>query len=135
MKKVYISILMTIFSISFFTCSVFAENVPEKVLFASSSVVNIEVETSEIISSGSGFIVKNGSDGIYIATNHHVIEDNVKGVSIWTGKDEKRSATVVASSAQYDLAIIKIPEPIDGDALILFSDGEQGDEVFAVGFP
>ncbi len=136
MRRIFISI-------SFITCillcqiplTALADNVSQEVLEASASVVYIEVESSPLISQGSGFVIKNDSDGTYIATNNHVIELNPKGISVWTGKDEKRAATVVTSSIQYDLAIIKIPEPIDAQALVLSSSAEQGDEVFAVGFP
>lgn len=115
--------------------SAFASGVPQEVLNASSSVVYIEVESAIGISSGSGFIVKNGSDGTYIATNNHVIELNLAGVSVWIGKDDKRSATVAAHSKELDLAILKLTKPIAVNALTLSDNAKQGDEVFAVGYP
>ncbi|NLT98927.1 MAG: trypsin-like serine protease [Christensenellaceae bacterium] len=102
---------------------------------SSLSVVYIESTAADGVVSGSGFVIRNEAGGTYIATNNHVIEENPKGIYVWTGKDEKRSATVVAASEQYDLAVIRLSEPIALSPLKLAVDAKQGDEVYAVGFP
>lgn len=119
----------------FYPLVVVAGGVPQEVLEASSSVAYIEIETSTAIYSGSGFIVKNDISGTYLATNNHVLETNPNEIYVWIGENKKRTATILARSEQYDIAIIKLAEPIDGKALTLSEDAEQGDEVFAIGYP
>ncbi len=128
-------ISLFIFISLMFGLSAYASGVPQEVLNAGASVVYIEVEYSLGIGSGSGFVVKNDSSGTYIATNDHVVEVNPAGISVWIGKGDKRSATVVEHSKELDLAILKLTKPIKADALTLSGDAKQGDEVFAVGFP
>ncbi len=135
MKKCIFFLIMIILINAFLASSALASGAPQTVLEASASVVYIEVESTTDIFSGSGFIVKNDINGTYIATNNHVIEDNPSGVSVWTGENEKRSATVVANSEEYDLAIIKLSEPLEKKELKLSTIANQGDEVFAVGYP
>ena len=135
MKKIlFISLIVFLLSICYIS-PVFATSAPEEVLDASASVVYIEVESSTEIGAGSGFVISNDAEGTFIATNYHVVEGNLDGVSVWVGENDKRSATVVAGSNEYDLAIIKLFEPIDAKALVLSSNANQGEEVFAIGYP
>ncbi len=127
-------ILVVTLSLSF-SSTVFASDVPQIVLDSSSSVVYIEVDTATETLSGSGFVINNDINGTYIATNNHVIAGNINGVSVWTGESEKRSASVVVSNDEYDLAIIKLTEPIEKKELVLSTVAAQGEEVFAVGYP
>lgn len=97
------------------------------------SVVQIQTASESGASTGSGLIIR--EDG-YILTNHHVVEgaDSIDRVLFSDG--EVRSATVVGSSPDYDLAVIKVDAtgltPLvlgDSDAMVV------GEQVVAVGSP
>ncbi len=97
------------------------------------SVVQIQTATESGASTGSGLIIR--EDG-YILTNHHVVEgtDTIDRVLFSDG--EVRSATVVGTSPDYDLAVIKVDAtgltPLvlgDSDAMVV------GEQVVAVGSP
>ena len=97
------------------------------------SVVQIQTATESGASTGSGLIIR--EDG-YILTNHHVVEgaDSIDRVLFSDG--EVRSATVIGSSPDYDLAVIKVDAtgltPLvlgDSDAMVV------GEQVVAVGSP
>jgi len=99
------------------------------------SVVSIEASTGDgRASTGSGFVVR--EDG-YIATNNHVVEGTEGGaVKVLLSDGEVLDATVVGSTADYDLAVLKIDKtgltPLtlaDSDALVV------GDPVIAIGSP
>jgi len=135
MKKPLVLSLVVLLCLCIFCITAYGAGVPQKVLDSSLSVVYIEAKTADGVISGSGFVIRNDASGTYIATNNHVIEGNSNGIFVWTGENEKRSATVVAASEQYDLAVIKLSEPIVLLPLELMADVKQGDEVYAVGFP
>ena len=135
MKKSLVLSLVVLLCLCIFHITAYGAGVPQKVLDTSLSVVYIESNTVDGVISGSGFVIRNDASGTYIATNNHVIGENPSGIFVWTGEDEKRSASVVASSEQYDLAVIKLSEPIVLPSLELMADTKQGDEVYAVGFP
>lgn len=112
------------------------QSVPQTVLNVCQSVVRIQTETAEYISTGSGFVIANGKSGTYIATNCHVIEDAPENVSVWLGKDDLRRADVVTASAQYDLAILKLQFAAPGlRPLKLNLRAKQGMAVYALGYP
>jgi len=99
------------------------------------SVVSIESSTAEgRASTGSGFIVR--EDG-YIATNNHVVEGAEGGtVKVLFSDGSVVDATVVGTSSDYDLAVLKVDKtgltPLalgDSDALVV------GDPVIAIGSP
>lgn len=109
------------------------------------SVVGIGVHTPtsrpQNILHGTGFVI---GDGHYVVTNAHVLPTELDdsllqkmAVFIGSGKEAKvRQAEIVATSALYDLAILKI----SGSALptMTLSDGEfQGDGSYIAftGFP
>lgn len=100
------------------------------------STVYIEVRIGTEGVSGSGFVVR--EDG-YIVTNHHVIADAEGGggdVTVVFPDGKESTAEIVGSTADYDLAVLKIDRtglvPLvlaDSDALAV------GDPVIAVGAP
>ena len=112
------------------------QSVPQTVLNVCQSVVRIQTETAEYISTGSGFVIANDKSGTYIATNCHVIEDAPENVSVWLGKGDLRRADVVTASAQYDLAILKLQFAAPGlRPLKLNLRAKQGMAVYALGYP
>lgn len=99
------------------------------------SVVSLSVVTGSAMSTGSGFVL--AQDG-YIVTNDHVIEDAKDGATITVtfSDGQKSPATLVGSTVEYDLAVIKVErtglvplELADSDALVV------GDQVIAIGAP
>ena len=92
------------------------------------AVVYIETEQK----SGSGMIIE--STG-YILTNAHVVSDsNTANVTLSDGR--KFIATIVGRDENIDLALLKIY--VTGLPVILLGDSnsiEQGDPVFALGYP
>jgi serine protease Do len=98
-------------------------------------VVRIDVSGKGFQASGSGFIVdKRG----YVLTNQHVI-DAATSINITLKDGQQLTATVIASSQNPDLALLKLEsnQTINYSALDLGSANDVlvGEEVLAVGFP
>jgi putative serine protease PepD len=100
------------------------------------SVVSIEVSAPEGTSSGSGFVLR--QDG-YILTNHHVVAGAVgagTSVVVLLGDGSQLPASVVGSTADYDLAVLKVEA--EGMTPLVLGDSDDvrvGDPVVAVGAP
>ena len=118
-----------------FPLSSFAANVPSAVLKASDSVVYIEAGVGDNAASGSGFVVYKDNEGTYIATNNHVIEDSTGSVYVWISESIRERAEVVAQSESQDLAVLHLSVEMDAKPLTLSAKANQGEEVFAIGFP
>jgi len=113
-----------------------AEAVPESVMDSLPSVVRIEVTQPDVISSGSGFVVKSDRTETLIVTNYHVADGEAYSISVWLGAEETVSAEILAFSDQKDLCILKLSYPVALTALPLAaSDSSQGEAVYAVGYP
>ena len=108
---------------------------PTPVLNARSSVVRIETTIGQDLLSGSGFVVSNGKDGTFIATNYHVIED-WDAISVWLSADDLVPAKVVTADRNRDLAVIRLEARRKAlKPLPLSNKGKQGMAVYALGFP
>ncbi|HEY0215234.1 MAG TPA: trypsin-like peptidase domain-containing protein [Cellulomonas sp.] len=100
------------------------------------SVVSIQVTTAEGSATGSGVVLR--QDG-YILTNHHVVADaSAPGATMVAlfADGSQESATVVGSTADYDLAVIKVG--VTGLTPLVLGDSDTvqvGDPVVAVGAP
>ena len=98
------------------------------------SVVSIEAATSDgRASTGSGFIVS--EDG-YIATNNHVIDGADGSIKVLFSDGTVVDATVVGSSSDYDLAVLKVDK--DNLTPLVLGDSDDmvvGDPVLAIGSP
>lgn len=87
------------------------------------------------LASGSGFLIGDGSD---LVTNYHVIEDATKIVAISSDNSEKITLRWVSAYSRFsDLAILHSSTPLKAAPLTLAdSDSvEQGDKVYAIGYP
>lgn len=112
-----------------------ANAVPEEVLTSAQSVVRIIGEYEDGWSTGSGFVVQNDADGIYIATNYHVVEDDPMEIVVLIGEEEI-VAEIKSYSEQKDLCILSLPYAPDVAALPLQTENAaQGSAIYAVGFP
>lgn len=89
-----------------------AENVMPSIV----SITNISVETvqtwferyeQEVEGSGSGIIIGQDVNKIYIVTNYHVIEDN-KRLTVVFSDEEAVNATVKGYDEEADLAVIEV---------------------------
>lgn len=95
-------------------------------------------QSSEAVNrgTGSGVIFKKTSDGAYIVTNNHVIENaNEIEVSLHDGKKVK--AELIGTDPLTDIAVLKIAGDVKVDTLA-FGDSSQlraGDQVLAIGNP
>lgn len=132
----------TILPIVFIVClqmlhcfSVNAAGVPSSVLNASSSVLYIETDTETDTFSGSSFIVYEGNAETYLLTNEHVVQSKNATITIWLDSDRTTSATIVASSEEYDLALLSIPSKLSVKPIPFASNVNKGDEVYSIGFP
>jgi putative serine protease PepD len=100
------------------------------------STVYIEVRAGEDSVSGSGFVVR--EDG-YIVTNEHVISaarDGAGEITVVFSDGSEEAAEIVGSTADYDLAVLRIDR--DGLAPLVLGDSDTlvvGDPVIAVGAP
>ncbi|MGN0482911.1 MAG: S1C family serine protease [Lachnospiraceae bacterium] len=65
------------------------------------------VQTYEGQSAGSGIIVSQDAENLYIATNNHVVS-NSKSMSVCFNDDSTASATVKGTDAAMDLAVVKV---------------------------
>ena len=82
-------------------------------------------------SSGTGFVVD--TDG-YILTNEHVINGQ-PSLTVIFDNGSRRIATIVASDATRDIALLKISSPSNLTALPIATAVREGDEVVALGHP
>jgi putative serine protease PepD len=100
------------------------------------SVVSIEVTSATGSSTGSGMVLR--QDG-YILTNHHVVAGGAEAgatVVVLLADGSQEPATVVGSTPDYDLAVLKIE--VEGLVPLVLGDSDQvqvGDPVVAVGAP
>ena len=105
----------------------------------SPSVVTVNVNNSNGGDTGSGSIIKSDATTSYILTNNHVIAGAVGGagtVSIDLNNGESVDATIVGTSADYDLAVVKINKGnLPVIALGNSSSISVGDYVIAFGSP
>ncbi|MBC7298219.1 MAG: trypsin-like peptidase domain-containing protein [Demequina sp.] len=97
------------------------------------SVVQIETRSASGGSTGSGMVIR--SDG-YVLTNNHVVEGANGTVQVMFSDGQVEDATIVGTSADYDLAVLQVARtnitPLvlgDSDAMVV------GDPVVAVGSP
>ncbi|MGO1317619.1 MAG: S1C family serine protease [Cellulomonadaceae bacterium] len=99
------------------------------------SVVSLEVRSDGGLSSGSGFVFS--ADG-YIVTNNHVVAgaSGADAITVLLADGSQEPATLVGSTVNYDLAVVRIERtglvPLvlgDSDAVVV------GDPVVAVGAP
>ena len=98
----------------------------------SASTVTVSSRNDSVAGIGSGFVYR--ADG-YIVTNHHVVED-MTVIQVITPDGKAYDAEVVGSSAENDLAVLKI----DAVGLVPATLGSSsalrsGDDVVAVGNP
>lgn len=101
------------------------------------SVVSIQVDGAQGSATGSGFVLR--QDG-YLVTNHHVIaqaDDAASTTITVTFVDgSEKPATIVGSTSDYDLAVLKVD--VDGLTPLLLGDSGEvvvGDPVVAIGAP
>lgn len=115
------------------------------------STVTIEVflkdseSTSNLYSSGSGFIAKESENYLYIYTNAHVISlsntypsENVN-IEVVLSDYSRYTATIIGSDGNEDVAILRINKPSSSNYLVAsIGDSrelEHGESVFAIGSP
>ncbi|MBE7702375.1 trypsin-like peptidase domain-containing protein [Oerskovia sp. Sa1BUA8] len=99
------------------------------------SVVSLQVEGADGVSTGSGFVIR--EDG-YILTNNHVVAGGADGgeVTVLFADGSERPATVVGRTPDYDLAVVKVDESGLKPLVLGDSDGVVvGDPVVAIGAP
>ena len=107
-------------------------SLPELYATYSDTVVSIQAKGKNVSGVGSGFFIR--EDG-YIATVAHVV-DGMEKITVITGEGATYSATVVASNALTDLALLKI----DGEGFPTVTFGASGElltgeRVIAIGTP
>lgn len=136
MKK-HLYLLISVLAAVFLSMSVVAAtSVPEPVINATESVVRVLAEYSDGYATGSGFVIKSDKKETLIVTNYHVVEGKPYSISVWISEDETVSATILAHTKQKDMCILELSYPVSLQALNLVKDGaQQGDAVYAVGFP
>jgi putative serine protease PepD len=100
------------------------------------SVVSLEVTSATGSATGSGLVLR--QDG-YILTNHHVVAgatDAGASVVVLFADGSQLAGSVVGSTADYDLAVVKVDA--EGLTPLVLGDSDQvrvGDPVVAVGAP
>ncbi|MET0789856.1 MAG: trypsin-like peptidase domain-containing protein [Cellulomonas sp.] len=101
------------------------------------SVVSIQVDGPQGSATGSGFVLR--GDG-YLVTNNHVIAQAKEAASttitVTFVDGSEQAATIVGSTSDYDLAVLKVD--VEGLTPLLLGDSDAvvvGDAVVAVGAP
>ncbi|WP_084075035.1 S1C family serine protease [Demequina sp. NBRC 110052] len=98
------------------------------------SVVQLEVLSGgQVASTGSGFVIR--EDG-YLLTNAHVVADSDGTVNVVMYDGSEYEGTVVGTSVEYDLAVVKIDRT--GLTPLVLADSDEvvvGEGVVAVGSP
>lgn len=101
------------------------------------SVVSIQVDGPQGSATGSGFVLR--GDG-YLITNNHVIAQAKEAASttitVTFVDGSEQAASIVGSTSDYDLAVLKVD--VDGLTPLLLGDSDAvvvGDAVVAVGAP
>lgn len=115
--------------------AVFADAIPGAVLEKTDSVFYVQTETMDAVHSGTAFVIANDGKDTFLLTNNHVIEINPNEVSVFLSDEETTRATVIASSEQYDLAVLKTNQPLSVNPLQLSTEYARGDAVYTIGFP
>lgn len=95
------------------------------------AVVGIASVDNRYQSIGTGVSV---SDGSYVLTNNHVIE-NGGSITLYLSNGTTASASVVWRDASSDLAMLKSSKPIPYLPLASSGSYDSGDEVIAIGTP
>lgn len=116
-----------------------AESVPRAVLDSARSVLPVqcilsEDETGVEVANGSGFVVYTDENCAYIATNYHVVQE-AQTIIVWVKEEEYLEVSLAQYNEDYDLALLRADAPLQKNALYVNSSYEQGDAVYAVGFP
>lgn len=128
--------LAVVLAVPAFAVPAAADTVPGAVLKAAASVVRIQADSADCISSGSSFVIQNDKDRTLVATNYHVVEDEPYSISVWVSGDRAVSASVLAYSKQKDLCVLQLAYPAPLTVLPLSAaDAGKGDAIYAVGFP
>lgn len=110
------------------------ENVKNSVVEIQTSATKTNIFLQQFVSSGAGSGVILSKDGL-IVTNHHVIEE-ADTIKVRLNNGEEYDATLIASDAQSDLAVLRISadnlQPaVVGDSSTL----KVGEDVVAIGNP
>ena len=96
------------------------------------SVVRIVTQTNRGVGAGTGFVI---NDRGYIATNVHVIAGGRQIKAIPTNSSRMYDAEVIATSAQLDLAIVRV-QGIDLPPITFsLAQAKKGQKVWAIGYP
>lgn len=114
--------------------AIYKNNV-ESVVLISAKVTgsNMFGQATTGVSTGSGFVLT--EDG-YVVTNHHVVE-GASGVTVTMHDGTEYVATVVGSDSTNDVAVLKIEEAVQLQAVTIGSSEalSVGDQVVAIGNP
>ena len=135
MKKPVFRAALLLCVILALTGTAFADSVPKPVLNASESVVRIAAEYPDGTSSGSGFVIFTNQETTLVATNWHVVKNDPNEITIGAGENETATAQIFSSNQQKDLCILKLSQPLAEKPLVLSGNVQQGDAVYAAGFP
>ena len=109
-------------------------NVKDSVVEITTSTIRYGTFMGQYVSSGAGSGVILSKEGL-IVTNHHVI-DNATEIKVKLTSGEEHKATLIASDAQTDLAVLRITADNLKPAVLGDSDTMRvGETVYAIGNP
>ncbi len=109
-------------------------NVKDSVVEITTSTIRYGTFMGQYVSSGAGSGVILSKEGL-IVTNHHVI-DNATEIKVKLTNGEEHKATLIASDAQTDLAVLRITADDLKPAVLGDSDTMRvGETVYAIGNP
>ncbi len=113
--------------------AIYRQNAQSVVLITAKTSTNMFGQSAIGTSSGSGFVIS--EDG-YVVTNHHVVE-SATGVTVTMYDGTEYAAKIVGSDSTNDIAVLKITENVQLQAVSIGSSTalNVGDQVVAIGNP
>ncbi len=102
---------------------------------------NMPKLTQETISCGSGVIIKNDGENLYMATNYHVVEGAIT-LSVTFADDETYQAQLCGYDEENDIAVIKVSlsdvteDTLSQISVVSIGDSDElivGEQVVAIG--
>lgn len=87
---------------------------------------------------GSGFAVGSNEPVRHIVTNYHVVEPNLKGVTILLSKEDQINAVVIAYDKVKDIAVLELAQDLYKRPPMELGNSEEtiaSQDVYALGFP
>ncbi len=134
MKKRVLSVITAVLAAFVMCVTAFAADVPAAVSRAASSAVRLTVKTNLGTEKTTGIAIGKDKDAKYILTCLRSVENGE--ILVGTSDEQNVKASVIASDAKSNLAVLELSEPLVGvkPIKIKIKEIKEGAPVYAVGY-